>query len=82
MSDQELPFDVHPGENARVRISRGLTINLGNFSSARLDVGLEVPCVFSPENAAAAHDWTTDWCNGKLRSEARGLNEKIAQIMG
>ena len=35
------PFVTHP---ARVRISRGRTINLGNYESARVDATVEIPC--------------------------------------
>jgi hypothetical protein len=29
---------------ARVKIDRGVTINLGNYESARVDVGVDIPC--------------------------------------
>jgi len=39
-------IDIKPfkSETARVRISKGITMNLGNYRSARIDVDLAMPC--------------------------------------
>jgi len=34
-------FEVEP---ARVRCSLGLTLNLGNFESLRIETGVDIPC--------------------------------------
>lgn len=47
---------------AVVRRGMGLTLNLGNYESARLDVSIEVPCYLEDiENADAfARKWVED----------------------
>ncbi len=38
---------------ARVTISKGLTLNLGNYESARVTVGVEIPCYVEEVEAVA-----------------------------
>lgn len=54
-------------ENIIIEFGVGRTINLGNFESVKVNVGLHVPC--SKAGIEAAYDWATDWVGDKL-SEA------------
>lgn len=36
--------EIDPSRMARIRFGAGLTINLGNYESARIDVQVEMPC--------------------------------------
>jgi hypothetical protein len=47
-----------------VEVGGGMTLNLGNFESARLDVRLSVPT--TKEDLEAAYDWASDWVSEKL----------------
>lgn len=52
--------DVLPagaGELARVKVGLGMTINLGNYESARVDVGVELPCRVAEVNDAFGLAW-------------------------
>ena len=44
VEDRVLKIGVFKTEPARVVIQKGLTINLGNYESARFTVGIELPC--------------------------------------
>jgi len=60
------PFVV---EAAEVSLTRGLTVNLGNYESARIDVGLKVPCYL--EEAADAYKFAQRWTTERVESEKR-----------
>jgi len=62
---------------AIVKRGMGLTLNLGNYESARLDVGIEVPCyVEDIENADAfARKWVEDRVVAEVES-VRGKPDK------
>lgn len=42
--EQRILIDTFESEPAFVEVSLGLTINLGNFESLRIDVGARIPC--------------------------------------
>jgi hypothetical protein len=46
------------------------TVNLGDFNSARITVGLTVPC--GPENLPEAYDWALGWCSKRINDEVNG----------
>lgn len=54
-------------EPALVHVSYGLTLNLGNFESARIDVGLKVPCY--KEQADDAYRVASSWAEERLQGE-------------
>lgn len=43
-SDRLIQVGIFKTEPARVVVQKGLTVNLGNFESARFTVGFECPC--------------------------------------
>lgn len=62
-------FDTeHP---AVVEVSLGLTINLGNFESARLDVGVRMPC--DPSQVKETYVRAKDWCEAQVQQEVREI---------
>jgi hypothetical protein len=56
---------------ATVDVGYGLTINLGNFESARVDVRVSVPCY--REETDAAYEWAKGWVGKRLEEEVRGI---------
>jgi len=42
--DKMIRVGIFKTQTTKVSISKGLTINLGNFESARVTVGLDIPC--------------------------------------
>lgn len=74
-SEEVVSTHVFDGQVAKVRRGYGLTINLGNYESARFDVSLEVPCYIEDVNAADefARLWVEERCEAEV-AEVRGRN--------
>jgi hypothetical protein len=59
----------------KVEVGGGMTINLGNYESARIDVRLTVPC--TKEELTEAYDWASDWVSERIQKavkDAKGQN--------
>jgi hypothetical protein len=66
---------------ARVRYAQGVTLNLGNYESQRIDVELAVPCRPGIDAIEAAYAFAQEWVDGKLAEEveaARGGGKEKA----
>lgn len=61
------------GPVARVRRGYGLTLNLGNYESARFDVVLELPC--HVEDIDAADEYARRWVEKRCEAE-------VAEVRG
>lgn len=61
------------GPVARIRRGYGLTMNLGNYESARFDVVLELPC--HVEDIDAADDFAKAWVEKRCEAE-------VAEVRG
>lgn len=61
-------------EPAKVEVSLGLTLNLGNFESARISVGVTVPCY--KEETDAAYEWAKNWVSERTRREVESIRNK------
>ena len=68
---KKFPVDEPP---TVVEVSMGLTINLGNYESARLDVGIRIPC--PAEESEAIFDKAKDWCEERVQTEVRAIRGK------
>jgi hypothetical protein len=58
---------------AVVRFTMGVTINTGNFSFTRIDIGLELPCAVGTE--AEAYEKARGWIQDRLKEEALKVAE-------
>lgn len=58
---------------ARVTLELGVTINLGNFESCRLSVGVEVPCY--REELDDAYAYWLDYAKGKIVEEQNAIKQ-------
>lgn len=54
-------------EPARVMVEYGLTMNMGNFESARLSVAVTLPCY--REEVDSAHAFAAKWAGDRLAEE-------------
>lgn len=61
------------GPVARIRRGYGLTMNLGNYESARFDVTLELPC--HVEDIDAADEFAREWVEKRCEAE-------VAEVRG
>jgi hypothetical protein len=60
-------------EPAKVHVSKGLTLNLGNFESARIDVSVAVPCYL--EELDAAYRFADNWVETRLEVERNSVRK-------
>ena len=64
---------------ARVKHSLGMTLDIGGYQSARVDVGIELPAhVDAVDNAS---NDAAEYCNGKLMEEVDRLLE-LKKVFG
>lgn len=54
-------------EPAIVTVEYGVTINLGNYESARVHHGIKVPCY--TEEIGMASKWAEEWVKEKVKQE-------------
>lgn len=59
---------------AKIEVSLGLTLNLGNYESARLSVGMTVPCY--KEESDDAFNWAKEWISERLKVEVQNIRDK------
>lgn len=62
---------------AEVSISVGLTLNLGNYESARIDVGLKLPC--EPDDIDTVYAYTEQWVEARLETEVAKVKEFLKE---
>jgi len=67
VSDEHIEVRPFKSEVARVRVSKGLTINMGNYESARIDVDLMLPCY--PEEVKEMMKYVDTLVEAKLIEE-------------
>lgn len=65
-------------EPAKVSVAMGLTLNLGNYETARIDVSMLVPCY--REEADAAYKYAHGWVEGRLAAEVEDIRSKKPSI--
>jgi len=71
VDEQILQIHQFQTEPATVRVNYGLTINLGNFQTARVDVSVQVPCY--KEELADAYDWAVAFTQERVNREAEQI---------
>lgn len=74
-SDQKLEVRGFVTEPATVEIGYGLTLNIGNYESARVDVKVSVPCY--REEINEAYDFAKKWAEERVQAEVKEIR-KIA----
>lgn len=82
--DHKANKDVREGgqmanDLARVKHGMGITLNLGDYQSARVDVGIELPC--KVEDKDKAFEEAATFSNDKLMEEVATLYE-LKKAMG
>ena len=63
-------------EPAKVNFSVGMTLNLGNYESARIDVGVVMPC--NPSELDHTFEQAKEWATTRLVKEAKTIKEFVA----
>ena len=65
---------VFDSNGMSISVAGSRTINLGNYESARIEVGVTVPC--SPQTMNEAYNFALEWAGERLQKEvnsAKGM---------
>ena len=71
--EEYLPTGKIDGDPAYVGISAGMTCNLGNFESARINISLTYPC--DREKVDQVFDSAKNWLDKRLLAEIHELKQ-------
>lgn len=73
----EKPLAVHRflTEPAKVEVGLGLTLNIGNFESAKISVSITVPCY--KEEVEDAYDWAKNWVAERTQAEVKSIRAEF-----
>jgi hypothetical protein len=71
------PFKPYEGDGppAEANMALGLTLNLGNYESARVDIGGNVPC--EPDEMSANHDKLKTYLTTRIQQECREIRGQL-----
>jgi len=72
--EQVIEIGVFEGPTAKVSLSGGATVNMGNFESVRVEMGIELPCYM--EEVADVHRILQATIEAKLKSEVDELHRR------
>ena len=72
--------EVFKTEVARVGVTYGATVNMGNYNSARVDVHVSVPCYV--EDLDKAHKFAEEFASKKLQESLIQLRDSSAKKVG
>lgn len=75
VSEEHIEIRPFVSEVARVRIGKGLTLNLGNYQSARIDVDFSFPCY--PEEFQGAIEFVNNLVEARLIMERDSIIKAI-----
>jgi hypothetical protein len=67
-------------ELARVKVGMGMTLNIGNYQSARVDVGIELPCRIAEIREAYVFAWKV--CEHETRMQIRSARKGADEVEG
>jgi hypothetical protein len=68
------PFVSNP---ASISVKAGITINLGNYESGRVDVMLTMPCY--PEEIDGVYEDVKSWVDARVEHEKREIEAAIGR---
>ena len=60
-------------EVARVEYEAGVTLNMGDFESARVNVRISIPCRTKVETLNRVYDFARGWVHSRLEAEVENL---------
>jgi len=64
-------------EPAMVGIEHGVTLNLGNYESARISVSLRLPCANKPEEHTKAYEYAKKWIEDRVQAEVQEIKNYV-----
>lgn len=73
-----LSLSLAEGPQTNVRCEVGMTINLGNYQSAKINVSLEAPSNLDTDSLDKTFEFLKNWCDAKLV----GMRKEILEDVG
>lgn len=74
---QEITVPVFHSDPARVRVSGGLTLNMGDYNSARIDVEVSLPCLPERSEIERAYVEASGIVSGWMEREKQETGGRI-----
>ena len=71
--DETIEVKTFVTQPATVEIGYGLTLNIGNYESARVDVKVSVPCY--REETDAAYEYAKTWAESRVKQEVAAVRK-------
>ena len=71
--DETIEVKTFVTQPATVEIGYGLTLNIGNYESARVDVKVSVPCY--REETDAAYEYAKAWAESRVKQEVAAVRK-------
>lgn len=68
VKDEQISIHSFITTPATVGVDMGLTLNLGNYESARVSVSVVVPCY--KEEVSNAYEWAKEFVESRLKAES------------
>lgn len=72
-SEETLEVHSFVTSPANVSVEMGMTLNLGNYESARITVSLSVPCY--KEELEEAHEFARKWVEDRVVAESKKIRK-------
>lgn len=66
------------GPFAEANVSLGITLNLGNYESIRIDVGARVPC--RPEDMDDTYEKTLAWAESRIDHKVKEVRAESVRV--
>lgn len=70
-SEELIPAQVFESPHATVSCGMGITVNLGSYESARVDVHVSIPCY--PAETEQAYTFVRTFCEERIRQEVKTI---------
>ena len=74
ISTDEIDILEFVTEPAVITVEYGVTVNLGNYESAKVHQGIRVPCYAEEIDEASA--WADNWVKDKIAVEVAAIKDK------
>lgn len=69
--------ELTTGANATINVSSGITLNLGNYESLRIDVGITLPCKPTKKDVEDTYARCIEWVEEKLAQQTAEVKNSI-----
>lgn len=80
VDDQNIAIRCFVTEPAEVTLEQGLTMNLGNFETAKITVGIRVPCYVEEVNDI--YTLAQQWVSDRIQAERKAVLELMRERAG